>query len=246
MFTLADADPRADLALRREIKYAYRQADIDRVRGVLETNCERLVYAGRVSTVRSIYFDDFRLSSAAANLDGVGRRRKLRLRWYDSLAPGRQVFFEVKWRRHEVGGKQRFGLTCGRDVGELTYDAIRQGLLAALPEGPAELLRLYPEPTVLVEYRREHFAAPTVGSGQLRLTLDYDLRFYDQGGRRRPTTDFGVPAHDLMVLEGKAPPGHERDLGALLHPLRPKATRCSKYVHGCRHLGLAVGAAAAG
>jgi len=72
MFTRVESAERADLALRREIKYAHSSADIDRLRGVLESHCERLVYAGVVSTVRSIYFDDVRLSSCLANIAGLG------------------------------------------------------------------------------------------------------------------------------------------------------------------------------
>ncbi len=47
----------------------------------------------------------------------------------------------------------------------------------------------YCEPTVLVEYKREHFIA-----GDLRLTIDYDLAFYDQTGKQFLSTRFSGQA----------------------------------------------------
>jgi hypothetical protein len=50
---------------------------------------------------------------------------------------------------------------------------------------------------------------------------------------------FGVSAPDLLVVEGKLPAGRELDLPDFLHPLRLRITKCSKYVLGCRMLGIA-------
>src|SRR3990172_5597702 len=78
---------RSDLATRKETKYAFSHADVGKLRKLFEMNCHRRVYHEAVSTVRSIYFDDARLSACQDNLDGFGLRRKVRLRWYDSLRP---------------------------------------------------------------------------------------------------------------------------------------------------------------
>ena len=88
---------------------------------------------------------------------------------------------------------------------------------------------------MVVEYRREHFASL---DGLLRVTIDYDLTFYHQYGRQRLKLEFPSRMERLAVLEGKTPIGSERELRDMLHPLTMQATRCSKYVHGCRMLGL--------
>jgi hypothetical protein len=44
------------------------------LRRLLEVNGKRQVYNREVSVVRSVYFDDARLSACRANLDGLGRR----------------------------------------------------------------------------------------------------------------------------------------------------------------------------
>jgi hypothetical protein len=226
---------RADLAVRRETKCVLQNADVGKFRKLLEGNARRLIHNEPVSTVRSIYFDDVRLSDCQANLDGISPRRKVRLRWYDSLTPGEVLFFEVKWRENRVTGKHRLELRARRGVGELTFRQLIDELIEVLPpEHVADLLRRS-EPVVLVEYRREHFAS---ADGRLRVTLDYDLAFYDQTGKRSISTSFPCRLPEMFVVETKGPEDCQREMKELLHPFAPRMGPCSKYVHGCCQLGL--------
>ena len=118
---LGSQTTRSDLASRREVKFTLPGADLGKLRNVLEVNCRRLVHNDPISTVRSIYFDDVRLSACQANLAGVGRRQKLRLRWYDSLKPGRHFFFEIKWRNNRITGKHRLQLQAAEPLTEMSY-----------------------------------------------------------------------------------------------------------------------------
>ncbi len=65
-----------------------------------------------------------------------------------------------------------------------------------------------------MEYRREHFVSD---DGSLRLTIDYDLCFYDQTGKQFVSTSFAHRARDFLVLEGKTPVGREHELKELLY-----------------------------
>lgn len=228
-------ESRPDLAVRRETKFTFDRVDLDIVRNLLESNGRRLVHNHRVSTVRSLYFDDPGLSACHANLNGLGLRRKLRLRWYDQLLPGRDLFLEVKWRNNRVTGKHRIRLRANEPVGERNYAELIPALLHAAPTSRAFDILANPEPVVVVEYRREHFASR---DGLLRVTIDYDLTFYRQYGRQQLKLEFPSRMERLAVLEGKTPIGRERELRDMLHPLTMQAVRCSKYVHGCRLLGL--------
>lgn len=225
---------RKDLASRRELKFVLPQMDVGKLRRLLEVNCERLIHNEPISTVRSIYFDDARLSACRANLDGVGVRRKLRLRWYDSLRPGTDFCFEIKWRDNRVTGKHRLEMRAAKRLAEMSYTQIRHELERVLPEHLMRDLLLYSDPIVIVEYKREHFAT----NDGLRITLDYDLTYYDQVGRRAISTSFPQRLEGLVVLEGKTPVGREAELRRWLHPFAPRAGRCSKYVQGCSQLGL--------
>ena len=88
---------------------------------------------------------------------------------------------------------------------------------------------------MLVEYKRRHFMARDC---DVRITLDYDLAFYSQLGKRFIRTSFRQPFPDFVVVEGKAAAGMERELRDVLYPFSARVTKCSKYVFGCRSLGL--------
>ncbi len=110
-----------------------------------------------------------------------------------------------------------------------------RGLKSVLPgEHLGELFRSC-EPAVIVEYKREHFVS---NDGCLRVTLDYDLTFYEQVGKHAISVAFARRLNGLVVLEGKTPLGRESELRGLFYPLSVRMGRCSKYVHGCQMLGL--------
>ncbi|MEX2140698.1 MAG: polyphosphate polymerase domain-containing protein [Pirellulales bacterium] len=226
---------RADLKRRKELKFTLPQADVQKLRVLLERNARRQVHNHEISTVHSVYFDDPQLSTCRANLDGLGRRIKVRLRWYDSPRPEQEFFFEIKWRENRVTGKHRFQVRASEAIGALSYQTILANLSSALPERCQSILARYCEPTVLVRYQREHFVSHDRG---LRATLDYDVRYFDQRGKPFISTSFGRRHEGLVVLEGKTPVGREHDLRALLNPLGARVGRCSKYVYGCQMLGL--------
>ena len=234
MQAIDETSERQDLAVRSEIKYAIPNVDVGKLRSHLDGNCRRLIHNRPVSVVRSVYFDDAQLSAMHANIDGVTSRRKLRLRWYDSLQPGRLAFLEVKWRENRTTGKHRLRLESGQQLGNIGYQQLGSMLESSVPQTYQHALVRCPEPAVIVEYCREHFAAD---DGQVRLTLDYNLTWYDQMGRPRLTTEFPVRMENFAVIEGKLRPGQEARLREVLHPFVPRANRCSKYVHGCQLLG---------
>lgn len=235
-FALGNPGPtRPDLARRREIKFMLNGADLAKVRRVLAVNCRPLVHRHPVSIVRSLYFDDFRLSACRANLDGVANRQKLRLRWYDLLEPGPDLFLELKWRANRITGKHRLPLQAHRPLADLPFRTIGRHLRDVVPETWQRSLIQGGEPVLVVEYHREHFVSRQPG---LRITLDYQFTYYEQLGRQSLRMSFPRPLPGVAVLEGKTPVGRESELRELLYPLALRATRCSKYVLGCQHLGL--------
>ncbi|MBN1855072.1 MAG: polyphosphate polymerase domain-containing protein [Pirellulales bacterium] len=231
---LGSKSTRSDLASRREIKFTLPGADLCTLRHILSSNCHRVIHNEPVSTVRSIYFDNVNFAACYANLAGIGRRQKVRLRWYDSLQPGKDFFFEIKWRNNLITGKHRLQMRALQPLADMAFKHIVNGLIKVLPPQYIGHLLVANEPVALVEYHREHFVS---ADGQLRMTLDYNLAFYDQSGKQSISTSFPQRLHHLAVIEGKTPVGREAELKALLYPLALRSGRCSKYVHGCRHLG---------
>ena len=83
------------------------------------------------------------------------------------------------------------------------------------------------EPAQWIHYSREYY---TSADQRVRITLDLDLRFFDQRLRARLSSAHRTPAPRLLVLEVKCAPedlARARDIvGRLPLPLG----RCSKYV----------------
>lgn len=221
--------------LRRELKFELAAADYRKLDPILRLNHRSVAYAGPESLVHSVYFDDPRLGSCAESVAGVGRRGKLRLRWYDAPRPGETAFFEIKRRVGELLDKRRFPVTATAGLAGVSYRDLVTGLLGLLPGDARELLAARRMPVVLVRYRRRHYRDRRPGS-PVRLTLDREITVFDQLGAAAPRTRFGARLGDRVVLEIKCPPGWPASPPRLLHPLRPRRTRCSKYVLACRQL----------
>ena len=226
---------------RREVKFALPNADAAKVRSILEVNCQRIIHNGPSSVVSTIYYDDVRLSGCQENLDGVPRRAKVRLRWYDDEDRRGRFFFEIKRRVDSMIHKERVELRAHQPLGDMTYREILAELQRVLPAPAAEMLLARPEAVLMTRYRREYFRA---SGSPARITLDEDIVSYSQRGLNRPRKAFGTKGSELVILEAKIPTGNGEALRELLHPIEPYVTKSSKYVQGCLQLGLLDGSSA--
>jgi hypothetical protein len=235
-FRIIEADEiRQDLASRREAKFVLHGMDVGRLRSLLSGQLRAQVHNEKVSTVRSVYFDDPSFSACHANLDGVGLRRKVRIRWYDALQPGDHFFFEIKWRNNRVTGKHRWEIRSEIPLADVPLLAAREHLQSMIPTDHQANVFGYSDPVMIVEYKREHYVSL---DKVFRFTIDYDLKFYDLYGRRNFQFSFPSSCDDFLVLEAKFPPGCDGELRQLLYPFAPRIGSSSKYVQGCRTLGL--------
>jgi hypothetical protein len=203
--------------------------------------------------VTSQYYDAPDLRWYWEKVDGVGIRRKVRLRAYGEAATPAALaeaprFLEVKHRRGDKILKERVRLTAAaslledpRGLRELApHLADGEGLAhpATVTRIEGDAARLDLERSAIVTYRRE----PYVGlhEGSLRLTFDHDVQALPPGGFLRAPGGEGV---DLLpagqcVLELKFNarlPGWARQAFVAAR-LRPR--RFSKYATGVEALGL--------
>ena len=126
-----------------------------------------------VYRVRSLYFDNGTDKVLREKLDGCNEREKFRIRCYD-LDPG-LIRLEKKIRRSGLGRKDYAILSSG----EVTM--IRDGEWEWMEHDRRPLVReLYGKmlsqglrPRTIVDYTREAFV---FGPGNVRVTLDYDIR----------------------------------------------------------------------
>ena len=123
--------------------------------------------------IRSLYFDDPADTALREKLDGVNRREKFRIRYYNGDTS--LIHLEKKSKWNGLGVKQMVELTWAE------AQAIVDGNLNWMPGSDLPLVQeLYSKmkskglrPKTIVDYTREPFIyAP----GNVRVTLDYNIR----------------------------------------------------------------------
>ena len=159
---------------RHEWKHEINASDMISVRQRLRAVAKPDPYAvdGRYM-IRSLYFDDLTDRAFREKLDGINRREKFRIRYYNSDAS--LIHLEKKSKWNGLGAKDMAVLT------QAEAQAIVDGTLEWMPTDHRPLVReLYVKmrsgglrPKTIVDYTREPFIyAP----GNVRVTLDYNIR----------------------------------------------------------------------
>ena len=154
---------------KHEINFSDMVAIRQRLRAVAKPDPHA---AGGLYTVRSLYFDDLTDKALREKLDGVDRREKFRIRYYNDDPS--LIHLEKKSKRGGLGTKGSAVLT------EAEARAIVSGDLDWMPSSGRELVQeLYSKmrrglrPRTVVDYTREPF---TYAPGSVRVTLDYNIR----------------------------------------------------------------------
>lgn len=184
------------MKLRHEWKYEITAADHRILVSRLSAVAQRDSHGenGRYG-IRSLYFDDFRDTALREKVDGVNRREKFRIRFYNGDTSF--ICLEKKSKWNGLCGK-RAVLLSAQEVGKLL-----EGEWDWMPGSGRPLIQeLYWKMTTtglraktIVDYTRDAFVFP---AGNVRVTLDSAIRT----GLR--STDFLNPS-SLTVPAGDAP-----------------------------------------
>ena len=177
---------------KHEITLSDRIALRQRLRAVARTDAHTVngVYA-----IRSLYFDNLMDKALREKIDGVSRREKFRIRYYNGDTS--LLHLEKKSKISGLGTKESTVLTAEQ------AQAIVDGDLKWLANTEDALLReLYFKmttqglrPKTIVDYTREPYIFP---AGNVRVTMDYDIR------TELLCTDFLNPAC-VTIPAGDAP-----------------------------------------
>jgi len=145
--------------------------------------------------IRSLYFDNYSDTALKEKLDGVNCRKKYRIRYYNNDLS--YIVLERKSKIKGLCGKEQVKLTLEEVQAVLDFDheALRTTEKPLLAELYREMCSGGLRPKTIVDYTREPFV---FGPGNVRVTLDYDIRtgLY--------STDF-LNFHAVTVPAGDAP-----------------------------------------
>lgn len=175
--------------------------------------------------VNTIYFDSPDLDSYCDNLDGISRRRKLRLRWYGEDLYPINAIFEIKAKVHSVGEKFSVDVNFPAQQ-EANWSALLNRLEADLPDSLKPFRGLLHFPQVLNSYDRGYYE----DSHGTRLTIDTKLEACSIGKLTalRSREMLRIPLYS--IAEFKFPIQEKPRVDALLKGLPVRPSKFSKYV----------------
>lgn len=224
-----------DAKYRHEYKFRLSLGEYLALRSRLRAALPRDPHAGARGeyAIRSVYFDNADDKALREKLDGVDRREKFRVRWYNGDLSF--LSLEKKSKRRGLCLKEASPIT-REEAGRLFRgDAswMRGSGRKTVLELAAKMEFQGLRPRTVVDYLREPFVFP---AGNVRVTLDRDIR----GAAFRPDILdrelFTVPAGDGALLEVK----YDEFLPDLIRDLVGLSSRSagafSKYAasRGCR------------
>ena len=160
--------------LRHEWKFEINAADRlilrQRLRAVLEPDPHAV--NGRY-LIRSLYFETPTDRALREKLDGVSRREKFRLRFYNGDTS--LIHLEKKSKLAGLGNKQMAELTCAETERLLGGDTLwmREDGRELVRELCVKMTTEGLRPKTVVDYTREPYI---YGPGGVRVTLDYGIR----------------------------------------------------------------------
>lgn len=212
---------------RRELKYI-----IPRRSGLFEDRaitrlCPTLRQSYDPRMVCNLYLDTPSLSCFGDNLSGVSNRFKLRVRWYGKAENPINPRMERKIRSNQLSWKESCPLP------EIDFDMrwteMFRILQGAITPNLREWFLACRQPVLLNCYRRQYYES---SDGNVRVTVDTGIRFYDQRFAAKPNIHLRDYRLDTPVLELKFAPQYRQIALRTIRPLRLRQSRFSKYSIG--------------
>jgi len=197
-------------------------ADIRRMPGLMSE-----AFAPRF--VNNLYLDSVGWGDFRANIDGLGERKKVRVRWYgDFLGPKPEAVLELKLKEGVHGRKVTYPLRGFHwAASHRPADIMRRLNRAQLPGGLSAYIQGL-RPILANRYRRRYYRS---FDRALRVTVDTEIAYYSWGasGSLRKRMETGNP---YIVLELKYAPDKGERAARAAQMLSHRLSRHSKYVRG--------------
>ncbi|MGN0578175.1 MAG: polyphosphate polymerase domain-containing protein [Ruminiclostridium sp.] len=161
------------MAFRHELKHEINYSDMIALRQRLSAVTKPDPHSDNGKYfIRSLYFDTPQDTALKEKLDGISRREKFRIRYYN----GDTSYIRLE-RKSKLDG------LCSKESEVITAEQAEKILLGEIPaadekkpllsELSAKMRLTGLKPKAVVDYTREAFIYP---AGNVRVTLDYDIR----------------------------------------------------------------------
>jgi hypothetical protein len=218
-----------EISRRYELKLVTAETGISVVRSWTRLHPVGFRTAFPPRRVNSIYLDTHGYRNLNENLAGIEERQKLRLRWYGELGMIVEYpILEMKIKEGQMGHKKQEKLDCSLDLAN-SWPTLLGIVKTAVSPAFLPILKQHSQPALINSYQREYYTTP---DQQIRLTLDYDQRVFDQRVSLMPNWKRPLPIEKELVIELKAPPDQADRLNRIMGRFPLLRSRNSKYVKG--------------
>lgn len=172
------------MTFRHEFKHEIGYCDLLALRSRLSTVMQQDSHAvnGRYG-IRSLYFDNLDDKALLEKVNGVDRREKFRLRYYNGDTS--LVFLEKKTKVNGLCAKEQTAVSYAITKAIVDGEDFDDGGDRLLKDFKIKTKTLGLRPKTIVDYTREPFVFPV---GNVRVTMDYNIRtgmnctdFFDSG-----------------------------------------------------------------
>lgn len=211
--------------LRYERKFVTETDDIDSLVYLIKLNNGMFSEVFYERRVNSIYFDTHFLKFYSDNVVGNPDRSKVRIRWYgDNIKIMEDSTLEIKSKNGHVGKKDHLKIGDFRtfDFIQNHKDYVNQRITE--PSYAALLDNLVP--SILVSYSRRYFLS---ADKKFRITLDYDIEFYDLRTGFKPLKKTKA---DISIIEVKYKSEDDFNANLITQNLPHRYSKSSKYLIG--------------
>lgn len=159
---------------RHEWKHEINQTDLLVLKQRLRAVTKEDPYAvdGKYK-IRSLYFDNFGDRALKEKINGVSRREKFRIRYYNGDTS--VIHLEKKCKSGSLGKKRKAYLTAdqAQNIADGRLDWMKDSTEELICELYAKMRMQGLRPKIIVDYTREPFV---FDPGNVRVTLDYNIR----------------------------------------------------------------------
>jgi hypothetical protein len=180
--------------------------------------------------INNIYLDTYGLGHFQANLDGIGNRLKVRIRWYgDLFSPTVRPTLEYKYKRGMVGCKDQYPMlpfAVSESFSHTSLSAVLRANHNLPPTVQADLGGL--RAALLNRYFRSYYES---ADRCFRITIDSEMAYYHlprlSGHHLHRQTD-----HEHIIVELKYNAEHDHTANRIAAHFPFRLSRNSKYALG--------------
>ena len=187
---------------RHEHKFYINMADCIQLRSKLNVvaNLDKNVGEDGTYRIRSLYFDNYTDKAVIEKLQGLSRREKFRIRYYNDNTDF--IRLEKKYKTNNLTYKEQAPITkhqC-QQILEGNYECLKENNHPLLLELYSKMHFQALRPHAVVDYTREVYIYK---AGNVRITFDSNIRMSNSVNRFLDSQLATIPAANAIILEVK-------------------------------------------